>query len=123
MKAMILAAGRGERLRPLTEHTPKPLVRVGGTPLIAHQLRWLASAGITEIVVNLHHLGEQIASFCGDGQQFGVAIQYSREEELLETAGGILNALPLLGDEPFVVLNGDVYTDFPFARLPAAPPR
>jgi len=119
---MILAAGRGERLRPLTDTTPKPLLSVGGEPLIAHQLRCLRSAGITEVVINVHHLGEQIQAFCGDGQHFGLTIAYSHEPVLLETAGGIVNALPLLGDAPFVLLNGDVFSDFTFNTLPAAPP-
>ena len=118
MKAMILAAGRGERLKPLTDQTPKPMLEVGGKPLIAHQIAWLSAAGINEIVINLHHLGDQIESFCGDGTQFGVSIRYSREAVLLETAGGIVNALPLLGERPFVLLNGDVFTDFPFGQLP-----
>lgn len=115
---MILAAGRGERLRPLTDHTPKPLVAIAGTPLIVHQLRWLAAAGITDIVINLHHLGDAIAAALGDGAQFGVRIHYSRETTLLETGGGIVRALPSLGAGPFVILNGDVWTDYPFARLP-----
>lgn len=122
MRAMILAAGRGERLRPLTDQTPKPLLPVAGKPLIAHQLQWLQTAGISEVVINLHHLGEQIEAFCGDGAAFGVAIRYSHEDILLETAGGIVNALPLLGDDPFVLLNGDVFTNFAFASLPARPP-
>ena len=122
MKAMILAAGRGERLRPLTDHTPKPLLKVGGKPLIAHQLEWLHAAGIDEVVINLHHLGDQIEAFCGDGSTFGVAIRYSREPVLLETAGGIVNALPLLGNGPFVLLNGDIFTNFPLAELPQRPP-
>jgi MurNAc alpha-1-phosphate uridylyltransferase len=122
MKAMILAAGRGERLKPLTDTTPKPMLKVGAEPLIAHQLRWLKVAGIAEVVINLHHLGEQIADFCGDGRQFGVNIEYSVEETLLETGGGIVNALPLLGEQPFLILNGDIYTDFSFADLPTKPP-
>ncbi len=115
---MILAAGRGERLRPLTDHTPKPLVPIAGQPLIAHQLRWLAAAGIHDVVINLHHLGEAIAAALGDGAQLGVRVRYSREGTLLETGGGIVRALPLLGAGPFVILNGDVWTDYPFARLP-----
>jgi MurNAc alpha-1-phosphate uridylyltransferase len=114
---MILAAGRGERLRPLTDHTPKPLLPIAGTPLIAHQVRWLAKAGIRDIVINLHHLGDAIAATLGDGGAFGVRIAYSREETLLETGGGIVKALPLLGDRPFVILNGDTWTDYPFAQL------
>jgi len=116
---MILAAGRGERLRPLTDSTPKPLLPIAGDPLIVHQLRWLAAAGITEIVVNLHHLGEQISARLGDGQSCGVHIRYSVEATLLETGGGIVKALPLLGTAPFVVLNGDIWTDYPFVRLAA----
>ncbi len=121
MKAMILAAGRGTRLAPLTDRTPKPLLPVHGIPLIERQLRQLVAAGITEVVINLFHLGEQIVAHLGDGRSFGARIQYSRESELLETAGGIRQALPLLGNAPFVLLNGDIYTDFDFARLPAAP--
>ncbi|MDH3641747.1 MAG: nucleotidyltransferase family protein [Gammaproteobacteria bacterium] len=122
MKTMILAAGRGERLKPLTDTTPKPMLQVGGKPLIAHQLGWLAAAGLTEVVINLHHLGEQIERFCASGQAFGTNIRYSHETDLLETGGGVVNALPLLGEGWFVVLNGDIYTDFPFASLPHSPP-
>ncbi len=118
MKAMILAAGRGERLRPLTDSLPKPLVEVRGEPLLAHQLRWLAAAGIRDVVINVHHLGERIVDAMGDGSACGVRIRYSEETELLETGGGVVKALPLLGDAPFVVLNGDIFTDFPFSRLP-----
>jgi N-acetyl-alpha-D-muramate 1-phosphate uridylyltransferase len=121
MKAMILAAGRGERLRPITDRLPKPLVEIGGEPLLAHQLRWLAAAGLRDVVINLHHLGQQIVDQFGDGGDYGVRIEYSIENRLLETGGGIVNALPLLGDEPFVILNGDIFTDFPFTALPAAP--
>lgn len=117
MKAMILAAGRGERMRPLTDHTPKPLLRVAGVPLIEHHIRRLAAAGLGEIVINVSHLGEQVEAYCGDGGRWGVAIEYSREESALETAGGIIQALPLLGDAPFLVVNGDIWTDYPFARL------
>jgi len=120
MKAMILAAGRGERLRPLTDRIPKPLAPIAGEPLLGHQLRWLAAAGIRELVINLHHLGEQIEATFGDGAAFGLQITYSRETELLETGGGIVNALPLLGDAPFLLLNGDIYTDFSLRQLPAA---
>lgn len=118
---MILAAGRGERLRPLTDHTPKPLLEVRGRPLLAHQLDWLHAAGIRDVVVNLHHLGAQIEAYLGDGSAFGVRIAYSRETTLLETGGGIVNALPLLGDEPFLVLNGDIFTDFPLADVEPLP--
>lgn len=118
MKAMILAAGRGERMRPLTDQTPKPLLELGGKPLIHYHIEALAQAGIGELVVNVAHLGEQIRDRLGDGGDFGVRIQYSQEPEgALETGGGIYQALPLLGDAPFVVVNGDVWTDYPFARL------
>lgn len=122
MKAMILAAGRGERLKPLTDRTPKPMLPLGGKPLIAHQLSWLRAAGVTEVVINLHHLGDQIEAFCGTGQGSDLTIAYSREKVLLETAGGLIKALPLLGDDPFMLLNGDIYTDFDFTQLPSAPP-
>ena len=114
---MILAAGKGERLRPLTLHTPKPLVRVGGVPLIEYHLRALAAAGFTEIVINHAWLGQQIEDHLGDGSRFGVSIQYSAEGEPLETGGGIFKALPLLGDKPFAVVNGDIWTDYSFAGL------
>ncbi len=117
MKAMILAAGKGERLRPLTLHTPKPLVRVGGVPLIEYHLRALAAAGFTEIVINHAWLGQQIEDHLGDGSRFGVSIEYSAEGEPLETGGGIFKALPLLGDKPFAVVNGDIWTDYSFAGL------
>lgn len=119
---MILAAGRGERLRPLTDRVPKPLAEVGGKPLLAHQLAWLAAAGVREVVINLHHLGDQIVAAMGDGSAFGVEIRYRHEPRLLETGGGVVNALPLLGDDPFILLNGDIYTDFPFDALPATLP-
>lgn len=118
---MILAAGRGERLRPLTDHTPKPMVPVHGRPLLAHQIEWLRAAGIRDLVINLHHLGEQIEAHFGNGDTFGATISYSRETELLETGGGIVNALPLLGQDPFLVLNGDIFTDFPFTELSPLP--
>ena len=117
MKAMILAAGKGERLRPLTLHTPKPLVPVAGVPLIEYHLRALAAAGITELVINHAWLGAQIEAHLGDGARFGVSIAYSPEGEPLETGGGILRALPLLGEQPFILLNGDIFTDYPFAQL------
>jgi N-acetyl-alpha-D-muramate 1-phosphate uridylyltransferase len=112
MKAMILAAGRGNRMRPLTDHTPKPLLVAGGRPLIQHHLERLAAAGIREIVINHAHLGEQIETRLGDGGQFGVQIRYSVEPTALETGGGIFNALPLLGPDPFLVINGDIWTDW-----------
>jgi MurNAc alpha-1-phosphate uridylyltransferase len=118
MKAMILAAGRGTRLAPLTDTTPKPLLPVHGKPLIEWQLAKLREAGFTDVVINLHHLGEQVEAFVGTGERFGVRTEYSRETSLLETGGGIVNALPLLGPDPFVVLNGDILTDFDFATLP-----
>ena len=119
MHAMILAAGRGERMRPLTDRCPKPLLPVGDAPLIVHHLRALAAAGIVDIVINHAHLGHMIESALGDGHGFGVRIAYSPEAQALETAGGIRQALPLLGDAPFVVINGDVFCDFDFATLRA----
>lgn len=117
MKAMILAAGKGERMRPLTLTTPKPLVRVGGVPLIEYHLKALALAGFTEVVINHAWLGQQIEDHLGDGSRFGLTIQYSPEGEPLETGGGIFRALPLLGDQAFVVVNGDIWTDYDFSRL------
>ncbi|MGL4474980.1 MAG: N-acetylmuramate alpha-1-phosphate uridylyltransferase MurU [Shewanella sp.] len=108
MKAMILAAGRGERMRPLTDALPKPLLEVAGKPLIVHHIEALASQGITEIVINCAWLADKIVSYLGDGSRFGVKLSFSIETTALETAGGIINALPLLGDEPFAVINGDV---------------
>jgi len=119
MKAMILAAGRGERMRPLTDHTPKPLLRVAGKPLIIHHLEALRAAGFTDLVINTGYLGEQLPARLGDGRQWGVRIAWSPEPpDALETGGGIFNALPLLGAEPFLVINSDIWTDYPFARLP-----
>lgn len=118
MKAMILAAGRGERMRPLTDLTPKPLLMAGDKALIIHTIEQLCQAGFTDIVINLAHLGEQIKQFLGNGARFNVAIEYSDEgDSALETAGGIIKALPLLGSSPFLVVNGDIATDFPFASL------
>jgi MurNAc alpha-1-phosphate uridylyltransferase len=115
---MILAAGRGERMRPLTLARPKPLLDVGGLPLIVHHLHALAMAGFRDLVVNLSWLGMQIREVLGDGSRYGVNLHYSDEgPEPLETGGGIFRALPLLGSGPFVVLNGDIWTDFPYARL------
>lgn len=120
MKAMILAAGRGERMRPLTDHTPKPLLPVAGKPLILWHLERLARVGFREIVINHAHLGEQIEALLGDGAAWGVDIVYSAEPHgALETAGGIANALPLLGDAPFLVVNGDIFCDWDFARARA----
>jgi MurNAc alpha-1-phosphate uridylyltransferase len=119
---MILAAGRGERMRPLTDSCPKPLLPVGGKPLVVWHLERLAAAGFRDIVVNLAHLGEKIEAALGDGGRFGVRIRYSREPEgALETAGGVAHALPLLGAAPFLVVNGDVYCDYDFSTLPALP--
>ncbi|MEZ5503598.1 MAG: nucleotidyltransferase family protein [Halioglobus sp.] len=114
---MILAAGVGERMRPLTDHTPKPLLRVAGKPLIEHHLGRLAAGGFRELVINVSHLGNQVMDHCGDGRAWGVSIEYSVEEAPLETAGGIIRALPLLGAAPFLVVNGDIWTDYPFERL------
>ncbi len=114
MKAMILAAGRGERMRPLTDFTPKPLLKVGGKPLIVWHLERLAQAGFKDIVINHAHLGEQIEQALGDGAQWDISIQYSPEKVALETAGGIANALHLLGSEPFLVVNGDTFTEIDF---------
>lgn len=114
---MILAAGRGERMRPLTDHTPKPLLQVGGKPLIVWHLEHLANAGFREVVINHAHLGKQIEDALGNGSQWGLSIAYSPETVALETAGGIVKALPLLGDAPFLVVNADIFTDIDFARL------
>lgn len=116
---MILAAGRGERMRPLTDHTPKPLLPVGKRRLIEHLIAALADAGFRDLVINHAHLGEQIVATLGTGDRHGVRIAYSAEPEgALETGGGIFQALPLLGDGPFLVVNGDIWTDYPFARVP-----
>lgn len=116
MKAMILAAGRGERMRPLSDHTPKPLLEAGGKALIVHHIENLSRAGFTQIIINIAHLGYRIMQALGDGSQWGVEIVYSDEQEegALESAGGIVKALPLLGEEPFVVVNGDVWSDYAF---------
>jgi MurNAc alpha-1-phosphate uridylyltransferase len=114
---MLLAAGRGERLRPLTDSVPKALVEAGGKPLIAWHLERLAAAGCREVVINVSYLGERIVERIGDGGRFGLRIAYSREAERLETAGGIAQALHLLGGEPFLLLNADVYCEFDVARL------
>ena len=122
MKAIILAAGRGERMRPLTDRIPKPLVPVAGKPLIAYHLEALARAGVRDIVINLSHLGAQIPAALGDGSRFGVRVQYSDEGPVpFETGGGIFNALPLLGPGPFIVVNGDIWTDFDFSALALDP--
>jgi MurNAc alpha-1-phosphate uridylyltransferase len=122
MKAMILAAGRGERMGALTATQPKPLLTIGGRPLIEHHVARLAASGIEEIVINLSYRGGQIRKHLGDGARFGVAISYSEEgEPPLETAGGIVHALPLLGTEPFLLVNSDVFTDFDFTALVSGP--
>lgn len=117
MIAMILAAGRGERMRPLTDHTPKPLLEVGGKALIVWHIERLVNAGITELVINHAHLGAQIETALGDGSRFGAQIQYSPETCALETAGGIANARSMLGNAPFCVINGDIYCDYDFAQF------
>lgn len=118
MLAMILAAGRGERMRPLTDHTPKPLLQAGGKSLIVWHIERLVRAGITDLVINHAHLGKQIEQALGDGSQFGATIRYSDEGSALETAGGIAFALHLLGEATFAVVNGDVYCDYDFSHLP-----
>ncbi len=117
MMAMILAAGEGRRMRPLTESIPKPLLAVGGTPLIVWHINRLRDAGFTRIVVNVAYLGDQIVRALGDGAQWGVKIAFSREVQPLETAGGIAQALPLLGNEPFLLVNSDIWTDYPLQNL------
>lgn len=124
LKAMILAAGRGERMRPLTDCTPKPLLPVAGKPLIVWHLERLVRAGFREIIINCAHLGDQIEALLDDGRAWGVLIRYSPEPPgALETAGGIRHALPLLGSDPFLVVNGDIWCDFDFAALPILPPQ
>ena len=121
MKVMLLAAGRGERLRPMTDQIPKALVEAGGKPLIGWHLERLALAGFREAVINVSHLGERIIERLGDGRGYGLRLRYSREPERLETAGGIANALPLLGSAPFLLVNADVYCECDFARLRDVP--
>ena len=119
MKAMILAAGYGKRLRPLTDHTPKPLISIGSKPMIVHHLEKLAQAGIQEVVINLGHLGSKISQFLGNGSTWGVSIEYSDEgPDPLETGGGMTKALALLGTETFLLVNGDVWTDLDFSTIP-----
>jgi MurNAc alpha-1-phosphate uridylyltransferase len=119
MKAMILAAGRGERMRPLTDDCPKPLLKVAGKRLIEYHLENLQRAGVQDVVINHAWLGEQFVSCLGDGRRYGLNIHYSNEgEQALETAGGIIHALPLLGASPFILVNGDIWTDYEFANLP-----
>ena len=117
VKAMILAAGYGKRLRPLTDTLPKPMVPVNGKPLIQYHVERLAEAGIRELVINTAWLGEQVEQHLGDGSEFGVSIHWSRELQPLETGGGIYKALPLLGEEPFVLVNGDIWSDYAFTHL------
>lgn len=119
--AMILAAGRGERMRPLTDQTPKPLLVAGGRPLIVHHLERLAAAGYEQVVINHAHLGDRIEAALGDGARWGLRIVYSAEGTALETGGGIFRALPLLGAESFLVVNGDIWTDVDFAHLALSP--
>ena len=118
-KAMILAAGRGERLRPLTDDLPKPLVPLAGKPLIAYHLEALAAVGIKEVVINVSYQAKKIQTMLGSGDQFGIQIHYSIEQEMgaLGTGGGIFNALPLLGENPFIVINADIWTHYNFSRL------
>lgn len=123
MKAMVLAAGRGERMRPLTDAMPKPLLPVGGKRLIEYHLDGLAAGGFREVVINTAWLGDMIPAALGDGEQYGLAITYSHERpEALETGGGIFQALPLLGSAPFLLVNGDVWTDMDFGALRRPPP-
>ena len=121
MKAMVLAAGFGNRLRPLTDHTPKPLLPIGGKPMIVHHLEKLAAAGFKEVVINLGHLGHKIPEALGDGSSWGLSIAYSDEGPApLETGGGLTKALPLLGDEAFLLVNGDVWSDLDFSTIPTS---
>ena len=117
MKAMILAAGRGLRMRPLTDEIPKPLVSMADTPFIVHQLLKLADAGIKDIVINVSYRAKQIIETLGSGHRYGVTIEYSFEPTALETGGGIVQALPLLGNDPFIVLSSDIWTDYPLEKL------
>ncbi|AXV20529.1 MULTISPECIES: N-acetylmuramate alpha-1-phosphate uridylyltransferase MurU [Aeromonas] len=121
MKAMILAAGRGERMRPLTDLLPKPLLAVGGKPLIVHHIEKLKAAGVTELVINHAWLGHKLVESLGDGSALGVTIHWSAEESALETAGGIVQALPLLGADPFLVINGDTWLDLDYHTLVSQP--
>lgn len=117
MKAMILAAGLGKRMRPLTNNLPKPLLPVAGKPLIVYHIEALVKAGVKDIVINYAYLGEKIAAYLKDGSDYGANIQYSPEAEPINTGAGIARALPLLGDEPFILTNGDVWTDYNFSQL------
>lgn len=117
MKAMILAAGFGQRMRPLTDHLPKPLLMAGGKTLIEYHLEALAAANIHEVIINIAYLGEKIRAYIGDGARWNLHVIYSQETEPLETGGGILKAMHLLGEEPFLLINGDVWTDYPIQQL------
>lgn len=117
MKAMILAAGRGERMRPLTDTLPKPLLPVLGKPLIVYHLEKLAAAGVHDVIINIAYLGEKIRQALGDGSRWGLSIHYSEEQQPLETGGALLHALPLLGEDDFLLINGDVWTDLEFSLL------
>ncbi|MGI9251662.1 MAG: N-acetylmuramate alpha-1-phosphate uridylyltransferase MurU [Pseudohongiellaceae bacterium] len=119
MQALILAAGLGKRMRPLTDDLPKPLLQVGGKALIEHQIERLVAAGVSDIVINLFHLGHKIQQALGDGSRYGAHIRYSQEDIPMETAGGIIKAMPLLASDCFIVANADVWTDFDYARLKA----
>lgn len=121
MKAMLLAAGRGERMGSLTDHCPKPLLPLAGKPLLRHHLERLSRAGIDEVVVNASYLGDQVEDFLQQQTDLPLSIQVSREAERLETGGGIHNALPLLGEAPFLLLNADVWSDYPLQQLPPEP--
>src|SRR5690625_163309 len=118
---MILAAGLGKRMRPLTDHTPKPLLCVRGKPLLQYHLEALAEAGVSDVIINLAYLGEQIRDFVGSGQRFGLRVTYSPEPEPLETGGAIAHALPLLGEAPFLLINADVWCDYPLIQLASTP--
>lgn len=119
---MILAAGRGTRLGAQSRTVPKVMQTIAGKPLVGHHLDWLKSAGVTDVVINLHHLGDRIVDYVGSGRKFGLAVHYSPEKTLLETGGGIVAALPTLGKAPFLILLGDIFTDFPFSRFPTSLP-
>lgn len=117
MKAMILAAGLGKRMRPLTTVRPKPLLKVNNKALIDYHLERIAELGVVDVVINHYWLGEQIEAHIGDGSQWGLHVQYSAEDELLDTAGGMINALPLLGEDPFLLINGDIWCNYPLQQL------
>ncbi|CAC9575435.1 Nucleotidyl transferase possibly involved in threonylcarbamoyladenosine formation [uncultured Gammaproteobacteria bacterium] len=117
MKVMILSAGRGERMMPLTKDTPKPLIKVHDKTLIEHSIDTLKNAGITDVIINIAYLGEQIQAYLGNGAKFGINIKYSIEQNALETAGGIIQALPLLGNAPFIVINSDILCDYDLSTL------